>query len=441
MDYASAVKYINDVGLLGPALGLSRVKELLARLGEPQNALRIVHVAGTNGKGSAIAMMAAILSSAGYKAGVYTSPQIAQFRENIAINSEYISGDDFARAAARVKSACEQILLSGGQHPTEFEVVTAIAFLYFAKSKCDVVLLEVGLGGRLDATNVIERPVASVLTSISLDHMDKLGSDLAQIASEKCGIIKRECPIISYYKQEDEVWRVIRRAADEKFAPLYISPKPDILKTSLAGTYFDVGEHKNLFTPLLGLHQTANASVALTVLSVLSGEGFKISESNIKEGLSKVCWAGRFELLLKNPAFVIDGAHNFAGIEAFRAGLLEYFGERPLVFIMGMLSDKEYERSLKLIAPLASRFIAVNVPNPRTLPAEKLAEIAKKYISHEKAAALPSGGPAVYTAKTVAGAVELALRLCPKDGVIAAFGSLYLMGAVKNSLRKFDFAI
>lgn len=421
MNYEEAMTFIHETAHFGSKLGLENIRELLARLGNPQNRQKFIHIAGTNGKGTVTRTIAQILECEGYKTGIYTSPFIYEFNERIRIGGEYISDSDLARLCEKVAEKCSEMTAEGRNHPTEFEVITAIAMLYFAEQKCDYTVLEVGLGGRLDATNVIDDPLLCVITLLGFDHMQYLGNKLSEIAYEKCGIIKNGAPVIVYPYQEAEAMRVIETEAKKRGSEMILADKPNVKKCDLQGSVFDAEGFDGLHTALIGEHMAYNIATAVSAVLELRRLGVAVSDKSIYDGVSKVRWSGRFEVICKNPLFVLDGAHNLSGIEAFVKTVEKVAKSEKKVFIMGMLADKEYEESIKKAAPLADLYIAVDVPSPRTLSAEKLGAVAKEYNKN------------VYIAKSVNDAVTRALK---ENAAIFAFGSLYMLGDVKKAFEK-----
>lgn len=423
MNYTEALDFIHGTMKYGLILGLSSIRELLEILGRPDREIKFIHVAGTNGKGSTTTTIASILTQAGYRVGIYTSPFIENFNESISIDGVPIFDADITELTAVMKAECDEMDRAGKQHPTEFELVTALAFLYFRRENCNFVVLEVGLGGRLDATNVIENPLVTVITSISFDHMEYLGDTIAKITAEKCGIIK-SCPVVVYPEQPDEAWTVIKAQAASKRAPLKIPLQPTILKTNLKGTVFNYGAYENLSIVLLGEHQVKNAVTAISAIETLREQGVNITDDALRRGLKNVRWGGRFEIISAKPLFIIDGAHNMSGMIVFKKAIETYLCDQKLIFIMGILADKEFEECTALIAPMAYRFIAMNVPNVRSLPAQALADVAKKYTND------------VYVTQSADEAVSTAIRLYDKGSAICAFGSLYLLGDIKRAIKK-----
>lgn len=421
MNYKEALDFIHSTYKFGSKLGLQNIGKLLELLDNPQKRLKFVHVAGTNGKGSTTAYISSILMAAGYKVGIYTSPFIQRFTERIKINNIEIEQQKLAHITSKVKDAIEMMIAEGFNHPTEFEVVTAVALKYYYEEKCDIVVLEVGLGGRYDATNIIDSPEVAVITSISYDHMAILGDTLPKIAFEKAGIIKKGCDCV-LYKQSQEVTKVIEDACKERDAKL---TKVDFNKLSLGsfsmdGQHFSYGHLEDLFISLLGDHQLRNACTAIEVAFILKQKGFKINDEQIKEGLKAAIWIGRLELLSKNPLFLVDGAHNEDGARTLMEAIKKYFPGHKVTFIMGVLKDKEYTKLIKLASEIADKFIAIAVPNSRTLKAEELFTEITKYCGN------------VTKSDTIKGAIELALSQRKDGELICAFGSLYFIGEVRE---------
>ena len=419
MTYEEALTYIHSVCWKGSIPGLSRTQELLARMGNPEKKLKFVHIAGTNGKGSTAAMTASILREAGYRTGLYTSPFLFRFNERMAVDGEDIGDEELAEITEFVKPHAEAM----AEHPTEFELVTAIAMEYFARRGCDIVSLEVGMGGLLDSTNVIDPPEVAVITNIGLDHTEFLGNTLPEIALTKSGIIKEGCQVVTYRGDED-VERVFETVCREKNATWR---KPDfdgisLKEHSFAGQVFDYGPYRNLELPLLGAHQLRNAAVVLTVVEGLRAKGWKISDQNVYDGIRKVKWPCRFELLRRDPVFIVDGGHNPQCLEALAGNVRDYLAGRDITALTGVMADKDYSDMYATMAPLVSRFVTVTPNNPRSLPAEALRDFLKSL-----------GKPAVACESVEAGVFE-AMRQAGKDGVVLAFGSLYMAGDIRYTV-------
>ncbi len=394
--------------------GLSRIAELLARLGNPQDGLRFVHVAGTNGKGSTSAMIASVLRAAGCRTGLYTSPHLRRVTERMRIDGREISRDSLCALAAALAPHIAQM----ADKPTEFERLTAMALLWFAQQSCDVVVLEVGLGGRFDATNVIRAPEVSVVTAIGLDHTEWLGGTPEQIAREKGGVIKPGRPVV-LCGQSPSVETVIRAICREQSAPLRVSGQPRLLSRTLEGQRFDYGAHSALFLPLLGEYQLKNAAVALDALDTLVQScGFSIPEAAFRTGLAETVWPARLEVLSREPLVLLDGAHNPDGAAQLAASLRALLPNNRFTFVMGVLADKDYREMLRHIAPLAARLVAATPDSPRALPSAALVEAAQ-------AAGIPS-----QDGETIARAIPFALQTA-KGSPVCVFGSLYQAGEAR----------
>lgn len=390
-------------------------KELFARLGNPQAGQNFIHVAGTNGKGSTCAMLAEILQCAGYKTGLFTSPHLDHYEERIRINGEEISSEDWNRLKKEVTEKAE------GLDTVEFDIMTAMAFLYFKKKACDIVVLEVGLGGRFDATNVIEKPLVSVIASIGLEHTELLGDTISQIAFEKAGIIKKCCPVVAQH-QGREALDVFKSKAEEMGSKLVITdPSEETLHSiSLDNQVISYKEHRGLSLPLLGSYQYKNVALVLDALDEIK-ESYPVSEEAIKEGLLKVKWPGRFEVLRKSPLVILDGCHNANGAEELAECIKAYLPRKKIHFVMGVLADKNYNEMLRLIAPFASRFTVITPESSRALSGEKLKEIIEKEY-HLPATAFPC----------VKDGVEYATLHQDFRETVIIFGSLYQVSEVRS---------
>ena len=415
MTLDEALRYIHEVCWKGTIPGLERIQALLDAMGNPERKCKFVHVTGTNGKGSTCAMVASILRKAGYKTGLYTSPYLIRFNERIQINGEQISDADICELTEYVKPFAESIF----ERPTEFEMVTAIGFEYFARHKCDIVVCEVGMGGEFDATNVIPAPEAAVICNIGLDHTEVLGDTLEKIAATKSGIIKSGCDAV-LYRSTPGVEAVVEQRCSEVGAALH---KVDfaglhLRSRSLEGQIFDFGGLTGLHLPLLGEHQLHNAAVALTTLSVLQKRGWKITEDDIRQGFACVVWPGRFQIIGREPLFLIDGGHNPQCIQALAQNITDYLPGRPLTILTGVLGDKDYHCVYRSVADHAAEFITVTPDNPRALTAQELAG----YLS--------SFGKPVTACDTVDEGVRLAIDHAGKSGTVLCYGSLYLLGDV-----------
>ena len=419
MTVSEALAYIHSVSWKGSVPGLSRTRELLHRLGNPQDQLKFVHIAGTNGKGSTAAMLASVLRAAGYCTGLYTSPYISCFNERMQVDGAMIPDGELAEITEAVRPHADAM----ADAPTEFELVTAVAMVYFARHRCDLVVLEVGLGGELDSTNVISTPEAAVICNIGLDHTQVLGDTLEEIAAAKAGIIKGGDAVI--YRGERCVERVFEEKCAAVGAQLHRADfeRLCLRSHSLSGQIFDCGSRKNLELPLLGAHQLKNAAVALAALDVLKQKGWSISEDAIRRGLKTVTWPGRFELLSQNPLFIVDGGHNPQCIAALTENIRTYLPDRKITALTGVMADKDFEEMFSCIAPCISRFVAVTPDNPRALKAASLAEMLSGF------------GKPVSCCDDVAQGVRLAIEQTGADGAILAFGSLYMVGTVRETVK------
>ena len=420
MTLDEALRYIHEVCWKGTIPGLERIQALLDAMGNPERKCKFVHVTGTNGKGSTCAMVASILHKAGYKTGLYTSPYLIRFNERIQINGEQISDADICELTEYVKPFAESIF----ERPTEFEMVTAIGFEYFARHKCDIVVCEVGMGGEFDATNVIPAPEAAVICNIGLDHTEVLGNTLEKIAGAKAGIIKPGCDAV-LYRERPSVEAVFEERCKALNAPLHKADFDSLhlLSHSLEGQVFDWERFHALRLPLLGEHQLHNAAVALTTARVLQKRGWKITDEQIREGIESVRWPGRFELMRKDPMFIIDGGHNPQCIEALVKNIRDYLPGRELTVLTGVLGDKDFHCMYRDVAQYAKEFITITPANPRALTAEKLADYLRQF------------GKPVTACDVVADGVRLAIEHAGKDGVVLCYGSLYMIGDIDAALQ------
>ena len=419
MTYEEALDYIHSVTWRGSRLGLERTNELLHRIGDPHRKLKFVHVAGTNGKGSTCAMIAKTLSLAGYQTGLYISPFINRFNERIQMNGVSISDEKLAEITAFIKPHAEAM----ADHPTEFELITVVAFEYFLRSHADLVVLEVGMGGELDSTNVIGAPELAIITNIGLDHTRELGPTIHDIASAKAGIIKPGCDVL-IYDQNPEADEVFASTCLSLGAKLHITDHSRItnVAASLNTLTFDCAPYGTLSCGLVGTYQAKNAAVAITAIEILQQKGWNISEQNLKDGLMSVRWPARFELLRKNPIFIADGGHNPQGITAVTESLKQHFPDRKITFLIGIMADKDIPHMIDSLAPLAKEFVTVTPDNPRALHADVLA------------AMLTERGLTAISRDNVNEGVRTAIEQAGPDGIVCALGSLYLLGDVRKAL-------
>ena len=418
MGIKETLEYIHSVKWQGSKPGLERTRELLAALGNPEKSLRFVHIAGTNGKGSTAACIASVLQNAGYRTGLYTSPYILRFNERMQVDGEHISDEELERLTDEIRPFADAMK----DPPTEFELITALAMKHFLYKKCDIIVLEVGMGGKLDSTNVIGTPEVAVITAIGYDHVKELGPTLRDIAGEKAGIIKNGGDVV-IYGGEPDVDDVFSSVSARHGANLYRADFKRISSEefSLAGVKMNIEPYGEIILPLAGAYQPKNALVAVTAIEVLKKKGYHISDGNLVTGLATVRWPGRFEVLGHDPVFILDGAHNPQGIEATADSLLRHFPERKIVFVVGVMADKEVGLMMSYIAPLAGAFFTVRPDNPRAMEPKTLAEIL-----------MPYGAP-VTAMDTITDGVAEALRMAGKDGIVCALGSLYFSGEIRQA--------
>lgn len=420
---------IHEFNRFGMVLGLDRMEELLRRLGNPQDDLKVIHVAGTNGKGSVSKYLEEGLSACGYKMGLYTSPYIETFNERIRYDGADISDEDLEYYGQKVVSAAEAMVADGLDSPTEFEVVTAIAFLYFAGRQADITILEVGLGGIGDSTNVVKSPLASVITSISYDHMAQLGSSLAEIAVNKAGIIKTGCPVIANVPQRDAA-KIIARKAYAMGSRLYdisgiraaVSDETPFSQRVSMELYEK--SYSDVEISMVGRHQVENLKTALATLEILRKSGaVKLAREALYEGLKRARQPGRFEVISEDPLVIIDGAHNEAGAQALQETMVQHFAGKKILLVAGILADKEIDSIVKFLTKITDHIIVTEPDNPRKLAAEKLAEHVADF------------GVAAEAVSDVEAAVHRAKELADGYDVILFAGSLYLIGDVRRLWR------
>lgn len=455
MNYSEAREYLKNVNKLGSILGLNTIKELLKRLGNPQNELKVVHIAGTNGKGSIMTFVQNILMESGYKVGRYCSPAVFNEREIIRINDEYISEEQSADLLTRIKEKCDSMYSEGLPHPTSFEIETAEALMFFKEQNCDIALIECGMGGETDATNVFEKVLCSVIATISLDHTQFLGSTIEEITKVKSGIIKENCPVVMS-KQTGEAESVIKKVCKQNNSELIIPTEQDFENVEIDGlttkVTYKASNNKEYILNLqaLGTYQIKNAKTAVEVALVLdkaltektnicdesdknNSTGMKNNinnsgntiEKNIKKGIEKTVWPGRMEVISKEPLIIIDGAHNPGAVLELRKTLDLYFTNKRITFIMGVLSDKDFSKEAEIIADRAERIITITPNNSRGLDGHKLAETLVKY-NHN-----------VQVADSLKQAAEESIDTIKKNraDMILAFGSLSYLGELKQVVR------
>lgn len=426
MNYREARAYIEDQQRYGGEMGLGKLQALLKVLGNPERKLRFIHIAGTNGKGSILSYISTALTRSGYRTGRYISPTLYSYRERFQIDGEMISREDFVRLTEKLRRAEEQLEAEGGQKPSPFELETALCFLYFQEQACDAVVLECGMGGRDDATNVIPAPEICVFASISLDHMQFLGNTLGEIAAVKAGILKPGTWAVSA-RQEPEVMEVLEKACRAAEIPLTIADasQAQVLRDTLEGQTF-LYKGNRLEISLAGSCQKENVTAAWEALKILQKKGWKLTDRQILEGLCRASWNGRFTALQKDPLFYVDGAHNPDAARKLRASVEKYFQGRRLIFINGVLKDKDYRGVAAETAALADQIYTIETPdNDRALPAEELARVLREYNPH--VAACGSIAEAVNRAEADAG----------KEDVILAFGSLSFLGELTRLVSEY----
>lgn len=418
MNYTEAIEYIHTQKRFGPKPGLERISKLLSLLGNPQRHLRFVHVAGTNGKGSATVMTARVLEEAGYRTGIFISPFVLDFRERFQINGVMIPKNTLLRLVEQIKPVVEE-MRQRGEVIAEFELVTALGMLYFYEERCDVVCLEVGIGGRFDATNVIGTPLAAIIAAISYDHTDILGGTLEQIAFEKAGVIKQGTDVVCYAEQPLEAVSVLMERCAQTGSRLILPSMRAVRIDEMTplGSLFSYGG-ENYRLKLAGKHQIINALSVIETIKILRGKGFLITQEHLTDGLAKADFPARFEVLSEHPLTILDGAHNPDGAKALATALSLIEGEKTA--IIGMLKDKAYEALLSEIAPLCKKIIAVNIHSPRALNSEILCETARRYCSD------------CISAADYCTALRLAKESADEKGAVIICGSLYLAAEIRN---------
>ena len=420
MDIEKTLEFIHNVKWQGSKPGLDRTRELLAALGDPQRSLKFVHVAGTNGKGSTSACIASILQQAGYRVGLYTSPYILRFNERMQVNGEHITDDELINMTEEIRPYANAMADS----PTEFELITALAMKYFLSKSCDIVVLEVGMGGELDSTNVIDMPEAAVIATIGYDHVKELGPSITDIAMAKAGIIKGGDVVM--YGGMVAVENVFESVCKERGARLRKADFSRIKwqQLSLEGVTFKLEPYGEIVVPLPGAYQPKNVTLAITAIELLREKGYRILDSDIVKGIAAVQWPGRFEILGLDPVFVLDGAHNPEAVEVTADSLMGHFGEIKIHFVIGVMADKDVDSMIRYVAPLANAFYAVRPDHPRAMEAQTLASLLSR---HDVPASAYDN-----LQEGVAAAIEKA----GKDGVVCAIGSLYFSGDIRAAYER-----
>ena len=427
MKYEAVMDYLEEkVNILGSVMGLETLRELLRRMGNPQKELKIIHVAGTNGKGSVCTFLNDALIENGYRVGRYLSPVLFDYREKIQVNHQYITKTFIGNEMEKLFALAQDMVHDGFSHPTTFELETALAFAYFKEKKCDFVILECGMGGAEDATNVIDAPFMTVFASISMDHMAMLGNTLEEIASVKAGILKEGSLAVSA-PQTDSVEAIIAKRCELLKVPVRFVNKEEIKnkKATLNGQRFSYRNNKDIKISMLGVFQVENAAVALLALEAMKELGIKLSEEKIRIAFERAAWSGRFEVLGRKPYVVMDGAHNEDAVRRLTETITFYFTNKRIVYIMGVLKDKDYTKMIQDSCGLAEYIVTVTPPiRERALPAISLAEEIRPF--HER----------VTAADSVEEALEMATLLAGEDGVVIAFGSLSYLGSLKAAYMK-----
>lgn len=427
MNYEDALLYIEQLNSKGISLGLERITCLLGRLGNPQQGLSYIHVAGTNGKGSVCAFLDGVLRKAGMRIGRYISPTLYEYRERIQVNGEYISEVAFANLLTEVRQVSLQMAEEGLEAPTVFEVETVIAFLYFKQKCCDYVLLEVGMGGRLDSTNVIHNPVLSIITTISLDHTRMLGTTLTAIASEKAGIIKADCPVVLGPQQPEAQAVLEERCKACQVQPVCVQESQiKMQQWSQHGQSFSYGGWTKVWIGLLGDYQCSNAAIALEALQILQKREPTLTGAAILEGMAEAQWSGRFEVIHQAPLVVVDGAHNPAGAEALAQTLQHHFAGKKIWLLMGVFRDKDYLQIAQIMSGCSNSLFCFTPQHERALDSAVLAEVARPYYKQ------------IYCMQTARQAVQQVLTQAKADDVVVSFGSLSMIKAVREAVQRWE---
>ncbi|MEF2800394.1 MAG: folylpolyglutamate synthase/dihydrofolate synthase family protein [Acutalibacter sp.] len=427
MTYEEALDNVYGRLVFGIKPGLERITALMERLGNPQKKLKFVHVAGTNGKGTCATLVASALGACGLRVGLYTSPYVLEFRERFQIDGEMIPKEELVEEVETLAPIADQFEESGDQ-VTEFEYITALALHWFARRQCDIVVLEVGMGGRFDATNVIDVPEVAAIMSISLDHTAILGSTLEKIAFEKAGIVKAGGRLVLYPDQAPEVTQELEQICQERQVELF---RPDLSQVeegerSIGGTAFTVAGTRwgdvALRTPFLGEHQVKNAVTALKVLEVLAGRGWPVTPQAVAAGFEKAFIPARMEVISQQPLVLLDGGHNPGCSQALRQALEEFVPQRK-VAIMGVMADKDSRGELQVLGPLFSQIVTVAPEGHRAMPAQQLAQIAQEFC------------PKVVPAGSCREALAVAARAMKQDAALIVCGSFYLAGEIREMLK------
>ena len=426
MNYKESRVYLDELSRYGSVLGLDSMRELLHRLGDPQDELKFIHVAGTNGKGSILSYLSSILIQAGYTTGCYFSPWLFEYGEQFQVNGVHITDDELARHTTEIAEAINNMEIDGLNSPTLFEAETALAMVYFKSRGCDFVVLETGLGGRGDATNVVSTTLVEAITPISKDHMAFLGETIREIAGEKAGIIKPDTIAVSA-KQHADAEEVLAAKCDELGSELRVVNEAAIepISYGIGEQRFNYSSWKDVTISLAGVHQFSNASLAILAIEALRDKGFIIPDKAIYDGLKAARWFGRFTELAKEPTVIIDGAHNESAAIALESSICQYFGDKKVILVIGVFKDKEYNKLLSHLVPLSKQVITVETPNnDRAMPAHELREKALAYSEHVEAA------------ESICQGMEKAYAYASRDDVILICGSLSFLGDVKRIVER-----
>jgi dihydrofolate synthase/folylpolyglutamate synthase len=425
MEFNEAIEYLQNLTKFGFNFGLGRVEELMRRMDNPHQKLRVIHVGGTNGKGSTSTMIASIMQASGYKVGMFTSPHLHSYCERYWINGNEICKEQIAELLTVLKPHLEKMVEEGFEHPTEFEVSTALAFVYFFQKNVDFLVLEVGLGGAIDSTNVVT-PLVSVLTNVGMDHMDYLGNSIAEIATVKSGIIKAGVPVVTAADDSDalDIIREVSRKNNCALVEVGRDVSWEIKKSTVEGQEFNLhtteGDYQNLFIKLAGQHQVINAATAVAAVEALSKSGYNISKDIIRQGLAEATWPARLEMVSQNPHVLLDGAHNLHGAYTLRKALSEVFSYKNLILVFGMLGDKEREKVVAQLAPLAKVVIVTKPNSPRAGDWEKIADEVRKHTGE------------VHLIENIHQAVRKAMEIAGDEDLVCVTGSLYMVAEARE---------
>lgn len=419
MTGSEAIAYIHSMVWDRSATGYEHARELLEKMGNPQKDLRYVHIGGTNGKGSTAAMLSSVLRCAGYRTGLYTSPFLFRFNERMQVDGEQISDEELGKVTEEVKAVVDKYDL----HPSEFALLSCVAFAYFQSKQCDIVVLEVGMGGANDSTNVIDAAEVSVLTNIGMDHTEFLGNTIEEIATTKAGIIKEGTKAV-VYPNTPSVEKILTDICEERQVPYVMPDFTKLMRLShdFTGQIFHYGNYQNLRLPLLGDHQLCNAAVTLCAIDLLKEKGWEISDDAIYRGFSEVMWPGRFEVLSKEPLFIVDGGHNPQCVQALADNVMSYLSDRRVIALVGVLADKDYESMFEPILPCVDEFVTITPPSPRSLSAKALAEY------------LQSKGKQATSYDSTREGVGVALSKADEESAVLCFGSLYTIGEIREAI-------